>query len=102
MILRESVNPYLAARAVLLLIKHGSFRAGSLAGQPVADHVQAVAFPGLGCGVGQVQPAICGRQMRAAIDEVILGRTSFPRSWWEASTRHQLLYGSEARDLQQE
>lgn len=101
-ILRDTVNPYLAARAVLLLIKHGLFHAGLLAGQAVADHVHTVAFPGLGCGVGQVEPEVCGRQVRAAIDEVILGRTSFPNSWWEASQRHQLLYGSEARDLQQE
>ncbi len=101
-ILRETVNPYLAARAVLLLIKHGMFHAGSLADQPIADHVHAVAFPGLGCGVGQVEPEICGRQVRAAIDEVILGRTSFPTSWWEASQRHQLMYTSEVRDLQQE
>jgi O-acetyl-ADP-ribose deacetylase (regulator of RNase III) len=101
-ILRDTVNPCLAARAVFLLVKHGRFRAGSLAGQPIADHVHTVACPGLGCGVGQVEPEICGRQVRAAIREVILGRTSFPKSWWEASQRHQLLYGSEARDLQQE
>jgi len=72
-ILRDTVNPYLAARAVFLLVKHELFRAGSLAGQAVADHVHTVAFPGLGCGVGQVPPEICGRQVRAAIDEVILG-----------------------------
>lgn len=102
MILRESVNPYLAARAVLLLVKHGAFHTGRFAGQPISEHVRTVAFPGLGTGVGQVPADICARQVRAAIDQVILERTAFPTSCWEASERHQWLYDAEARDLQQE
>ena len=62
MLLSDTVNPYLAARAVLLLVRHGLFRAGVHAGQPVADYVRTVAFPGLGCGVGGVSPEVCGRR----------------------------------------
>ena len=100
MILRGTVNPYLAARAVLLLIRHGQVAVGELAGQPVAKVVRRVAFPGLGTGVGRVEPDICARQVRAAIDEVVLGLSEPPQTWFEAQTRHQLLYGEHAHDLQ--
>ncbi|OYT73862.1 MAG: Appr-1-p processing protein [Chloracidobacterium sp. CP2_5A] len=91
MALGDTVNVYLAARAVLLLIKHGVMPAGALAGEPVAAAVQSVAFPGLGTGVGQVSPNACAHQMRAAIEEVALGRGQYPRSCAEARERHQRL-----------
>ena len=100
MILRDSVNPYLAARAVLLLVKNGSFRAGHFAGQRVSDVVHSVAFPGLGTGVGQIGPAVCAHQVRTAIEDVLLEARPFPRSWSEAQTRHQKLYTDRTRDLQ--
>jgi O-acetyl-ADP-ribose deacetylase (regulator of RNase III) len=102
MILRDSVNPYLAARAALLLIKFGAFAAGTLAGEPVARAVEAVAFPGLGTGVGQVGPNTCARQVAAAIEEVVLGGGGFPVTWADAQARHQLLYTDRVRDLQRE
>jgi O-acetyl-ADP-ribose deacetylase (regulator of RNase III) len=55
MILGNTVNPYLASRAVLLLIKHGRFTEGHMADEPIADYVQSVTFPGLGTGVGRVE-----------------------------------------------
>jgi O-acetyl-ADP-ribose deacetylase (regulator of RNase III) len=100
MILRDSVNPYLAARAVLILIKHGTFVSGPLAGEPISGVVEAVAFPGLGTGVGQVGPNTCARQVAAAIEEVVLGVGRFPETWAEAQARHQLLYTDRVRDLQ--
>jgi len=49
MILRDSVNPYLAARAVLRLIRHGTMPTGDFVGQPIASFVTSVAFrPGDG------------------------------------------------------
>lgn len=104
MILRDTVNSYLAARAVLLLIKHGRFRddAGPFAGYAIAAVVRTVAFPGLGTGVGKVGPNICARQVRAAIEEVMLERSTFPQTWADAQSRHQLLYGDRFRDLQRE
>jgi len=102
MILNETVNAYLAARAVLLLVKHGVIPSGALAGEPVGAAVQSVAFPGLGTGVGRVGPNTCAHQVRAAIEEVLLGKGHFPRTWAEAQQRHQLLYSDRARDLQRE
>ncbi|RYX83523.1 Appr-1-p processing protein [bacterium] len=96
MILRDSVNPYLAARAVLRLWKTGNFPDGT----PIRDEVKAIAFPGLGTGVGQVGFDVCAHQVRAAIDEVLLETNEFPRTWGEASSRHQQLYTDRARDLQ--
>jgi O-acetyl-ADP-ribose deacetylase (regulator of RNase III) len=101
MVLRESVNPYLAARAVLLLIKHGTMLAGPDAGKPISAVVKTVAFPGLGTGVGRIPPDVCARQVRAAIGEVLLGERGFPRTWVEAQDRHVTLYSfTGGRDLQ--
>jgi O-acetyl-ADP-ribose deacetylase (regulator of RNase III) len=102
MILRDTVNPYLAARATLLLIKHQRFIDGPFAGEPVASVVRAVACPGLGTGVGKVGPNICARQVRAALEEVVFERGTFPQTWADAQSRHQLLYGDRFRDLQRE
>jgi O-acetyl-ADP-ribose deacetylase (regulator of RNase III) len=98
MILRDSINPYLAARAVFLLIAHRS----DSKGRPLRDVVRTVAFPGLGTGVGQVSPATCAHQMRAAIDHFVLGNFKHPRNWADASEGHQLLYSDSVRRLQHE
>jgi O-acetyl-ADP-ribose deacetylase (regulator of RNase III) len=102
MVLRDTVNPYLAARAVFRLIRHGTVPAGDLAGEPVARVVSSVAFPGLGTGVGRVGPNTCARQVRAAIEDALLGPNPFPRTWAEAQQRHQLLYTDRVRDLQKD
>lgn len=102
MILENSVNPYLAARAVLLLIKNGSFSDGALKGQPIAQAVRSVAFPGLGTGVGRVEPNICAKQMRKAIEDVVFENYEFPKSWVEVTKRHHELYTNRIQDLQQE
>ncbi|MEZ6139183.1 MAG: hypothetical protein R3B84_01310 [Zavarzinella sp.] len=64
--------------------------------------MRTVAFPGLGTGVGKVGPNICARQVGAAIEEVVLERGTFPQTWADAQSRHQLLYGDRFRDLQRE
>ncbi|HZS09771.1 MAG TPA: macro domain-containing protein [Blastocatellia bacterium] len=102
MILRDSVNPYLAARAALLLVKYGIFQGGIYSGEPIANAVQSLAFPGLGTGVGQVGPNTCARQFRAAIEEVVLEKYTFPKTWADAQARHQRLYTDRIRDLQRE
>lgn len=82
----DTVNPYLAMRAVLR----------AAAGTP---SIRTVAVPGLGTGTGRVPPALCARQISAALaaDE---GLVELPRSWAEASERHQLLYTDEPIPLQ--
>lgn len=96
MILRDTVHPYLAARAVLLLLREGTFPDGVA----VSERIRSVAFPGLGTGVGQVSPNTSAHQVRAAIDDVLLGKWTQPRTWAEASERHQLLYTDTPRRLQ--
>ena len=92
----DSVNVYLAMRAVLLLMKHGTFDDGA----PISQRVQRVAIAGMGTGVGRVPVTMCAHQMRQAYNDVILQSHSFPSSWHEAQTRHQLLYTTKPRDLQ--
>lgn len=91
MLLRESVNPFLAVRAALLLIAQGAFTQGSRCGQPIRDAIRTVAFPGMGTGVGQVPPRICAHQMRTAIEQVSLGRRQEPLSWQQAIQQHRTL-----------
>ena len=62
----------------------------------------SLAFPGLGTGVGRVGPETCARQVRAAIDAVVLGLEVFPVSWADAQARHQGLYTDRVRGLQRE
>ncbi|MBZ0266942.1 macro domain-containing protein [bacterium] len=99
MILRESVHPYLAARAAILLVARGTFRTGARAGVPIREHIRTIAFPGLGTGVGRVPASVCARQMGGAI-RACREPASMPTGWLEAQTKHQLLYGDRARDLQ--
>ena len=100
MILRDSVNPYLAARAVFILIKSGKFLAGPYKNQKLSKCIKTVAFPGLGTGVGKVGFNTCANQMRRAIDDVILENFTMPKSWAEASEKHQLLYTNKIQRLQ--
>lgn len=95
-ILKDTVNPYLATRAVLILIKFGFLPDGT----PVKDVVKTVAIPGMGTGVGKVSPDICAFQMRVAIEDIVLSKYEFPQSWLHAQRCHQLLYSSEIRNLQ--
>ncbi|HEY0606274.1 MAG TPA: macro domain-containing protein [Herpetosiphonaceae bacterium] len=100
MVLRDSVNAYLAARAVFLLVTQGHFTSGAHQGEPIADHVRTIALPGLGTGVGKIGVNTCAHQVRAAIDDILLGGYTMPRSWAEASERHQLLYTDTPTRLQ--
>lgn len=88
MIIKDTINPYLAARAALRVAVNMDFK--------------HVAFPGLGTGVGRVDPDICARHMRAAIDHVLLKKLTFPTSWADASKQHQRLSSDTMRDLQYE
>lgn len=91
----ETVNVYLAMRAVLLLIRYGNFEASL----PVSELVETVAVPGIGTGIAQVPPEVCARQMRRAFDDVLGDGFEFPRNCQEASERHQRLYTDKPRDL---
>ncbi|MER5392932.1 macro domain-containing protein [Saccharopolyspora sp. NPDC002686] len=62
----DTVHPYLAARAVLRLWASAVLENGAL----VRQVVRSVAMPGLGTGIGGVEPELCARQIAAAWDEV--------------------------------
>jgi O-acetyl-ADP-ribose deacetylase (regulator of RNase III) len=88
---RDTINPYLAAKAVLSLIERGVVPDGPAAGRPVRDIIRTVALPGLGTGVGRVDPQTCARQVKAALAWAC-GPIGLPASWADASYDHQLLY----------
>jgi len=81
--LYNSANPYLAMRAVLLLIKHGTFNE-----HRVSDLVTTIAVPGLGTGVGEIKADTCAKQVEFAIREVLFNGKEFPDSWLSAQTLH--------------
>lgn len=76
--IRESVNAYLAMKAILL------------AARAHADAIPicSVAIPGLGTGVGKLDPDTAALQMRRAYDEIVLGNFTPPASFGEAQKRH--------------
>lgn len=100
MILKDSVNPYLAVRAVFLLIKNGTFFGGSYKNESINKFVQSVAFPGLATGVGRIGFNTCARQMQKAIEDFGLEKNTFPLSWVDASAKHQELYTDQIKNLQ--
>lgn len=91
-----TVNPYLATRAALLLVRHSRLSSGEM----ISDSVTSVAFPAMGTGVGRVPAAISARQMRQAIHEVLFAPPRLPTSWAEASEDHQRLYTDKPVRLQ--
>ena len=96
----ETVNPYLATRAVMLLVREGRFTSGPHIGEPVKDHVKRLALPGMGTGVGGVPFAISARQMVRAIAQFRDGPYRLPTSWAEASEDHIRLYSEKVVPLQ--
>ena len=94
-LLKNTPNVYLATKAIfgeLLDIAHDRS----------SPDIKKVTISGLGTGVGRVPYDICAQQMKKAYDEVWLGKFTSPRTWYEASQRHQLLYTdiNNTRDLQ--
>ncbi len=98
--LQDTVNPYLAMRALLTLVKHKTFLSGPHAGEPISEHIKTIALPGLGTGVGRVGFNTCAHHVRQAINDILLENYTMPRSWAEASDRHQLLYTNKLKRLQ--
>lgn len=81
--IRHTVNVYLATRAALLEVEWELW-----------DEIQTVAFPGMGTGIGQVDPEICARQMRAAIGDVLLEEA--PTEPKDILKRHRWMLGADA------
>lgn len=62
----DTVHPYLAARAVFEFWRDREVEHE----RPASAEIDVIAMPGLGTGVGGVDPANCARQVAAAWDEV--------------------------------
>ena len=95
-VLRETVNVYLATRAILTLVKFGTVPDGT----PVKHIIETIAIPGMGTGMGKVPPHICAHQMKVALENILLSKYEFPQSLLHAQRRHHLLYTDESEDLQ--
>lgn len=76
--IRESINAYLAMRAVLLATRTHSAR----------PPIETVAVPGLGTGVGGLDYDTAAFQMWAAYEEIVLGKVSFPEDIGRAADQH--------------
>jgi O-acetyl-ADP-ribose deacetylase (regulator of RNase III) len=96
MLLKDSVNVYLATKAVLMLVKYGMFSNGGL----IREKVNKIAIPGMGTGVGRLPYEICALQMKKAVDDIYYEKYKFPKTWYEAQKNHQLLYRKSTTDLQ--
>ena len=95
MILKDSVNVYLATRALLMLVRYGEFPNGKL----IRNSVKKIAIPGMGTGVGRIPYDICALQMKKAVDDFYYEKIKFPGSWYEAQKNHQLLYRKTTTNL---
>ncbi|MEL7230969.1 MAG: macro domain-containing protein [Pseudomonadota bacterium] len=97
----ETVNPYLATRATIILANSGVLPTNlEQQGRPIRDVVQSIAIPGLGTGIGRVPAQICAHQIKQAIVDFRDGAFRLPQSWSDASVQHQELYQSKPRNLQ--
>ncbi|MFZ4813404.1 MAG: macro domain-containing protein [Phototrophicaceae bacterium] len=76
----NSVNAYLAMRAVLQLIQLDALDDGT----PIKDVIHSLAVPGLGTGVGRVPADICAYQMHRAYLDIVGGELKFPATLWVA------------------
>ena len=97
-ILTETVNVYLATRAILTHVKFGTVPDGT----PVKHIIETIAIPGMGTGTGKVPPDICAHQMQVALQDILLSQYEFPASWLDAQKSHHLLYANDVGDLQSE
>jgi len=97
-VLRETVNVYLATRAILTLVKFGTVPDGT----PVKHIIETIAIPGMGTGRGKVPPHICALQMKAALEDILLSKYEFPQSLLQAHRAHHWLYRGDVEDLQVE
>ena len=74
MVVRQSVNAYLAMKAILIAAR----------AHTDAIPIRSVAIPGLATGIGRIQPRIAARQMYAAYAKIARGEDRYPSSFGDA------------------
>ena len=77
--LSNSVNVYLAAKAIFQLLQSN-------------PQIKTVTISGLGTGVGMVPFDICANQMKKAYDDIWLGLIEFPNTLYQAKQEHCKLF----------
>ena len=79
--LRQSVNAYLAMKAIVsTVLRHTE-----------SPRIETVAIPGLGTGVGALPAEVAATQMRRAFGELLLDEATRPEDFGEAQKRHRTL-----------
>ena len=76
--LRQTVNAYLAMKAILAAILEHNLN-------PVINHI---AIPGLGTGSGHLSAEVSAAQMRQAYDEIIDDKGDYPADFVTAQKEH--------------
>lgn len=87
MVLYNTVNAYLAMKAALRTVVYGTLEDG----EELRAYVRKIAVPGMGTGMGHMEPRVSAWQIRCAYDEVLYGKRGFPKSSFEAQQEHQNL-----------
>jgi O-acetyl-ADP-ribose deacetylase (regulator of RNase III) len=77
----ESLNAYLAMKAILIAIQNHTDEIP----------IRSVAIPGLGTGIGRLDPRIAASQMWSAYDEIINRNRVFPPSFGDAQRMYRKL-----------
>lgn len=86
---------YLCMKAILTLVRYGSFANG----QPIREVVQRIAIPGLGTGVGQLPPMLCARQMRIAWEDVMQEKFTTEEGWNEMQANYAYFFTHDLKDI---
>jgi len=79
LVLKDSVNVYLAAKAIFIELKTNTLG------------IESVSILGLGTGVGEITPETCASQMKQAYDDIIADKFQSPKSWLDAQNKHRIL-----------
>lgn len=88
LIINETANVYLAAKAIFNLLKKEQ--------NLDEPRINTVTISGLGTGVGKVPYEICALQMKQAYNDVWLKQYDMPSTWQDASIKHHHLFKKQA------
>jgi O-acetyl-ADP-ribose deacetylase (regulator of RNase III) len=88
-------NVYLCMKAILQVVRYGRLPSGQL----LSNQVRSVAIPGLGTGIGQVNPMVCARQMRIAWEDVVGEKWTTKPGWQELRSNYAYFYTHEKDDI---
>lgn len=89
----DTINPYLAAKAAILCALRANELITQYKGDPNAREINTISFPGLGTGVGGIDPNVCAYQVAHAIQDTLVQKPMYPYSWQDAVYRHKVLLG---------